>query len=100
MPLNAISVLVVVHCQAGLVVELLQPLDGDPDVVVGLYGALLDTLVIVRLGFSCSEIMSRFISELKKRLLQKILGVFKTGSHRLELQIMAQQLSIFSGYLY
>jgi len=52
-PLNAIPVLVVVHGQAGLVVELLQPLDGDPNVVVGLYGALLDTLVIVRLGFSC-----------------------------------------------
>jgi len=52
-PLNAIPILVVVHRQAGLVVELLEPLDGDPDVVVGLYGALLDTLVIVRLGFSC-----------------------------------------------
>ena len=75
MPFDAIPILVVVHCQAGLVMELLEPLDGDPDIVVCLYGPLLDTLVIVRLRFSSSEKMSRFISELKKRLLD----VFKTG---------------------
>merc|ERR1712117_957820 len=48
-PIDPIAVLVVEHRQAGLVVELLQPLDGDADVVLGLDGPLLDSLVIVRL---------------------------------------------------
>ena len=48
-PLDPIAVLVVEHRQAGLVVELLQPLDGDADVVLGLDGPLLDPLVVVRL---------------------------------------------------
>ena len=48
-PLDPIAVLVVEHRQAGLVVELLQPLDGDADVVLSLDGALLDPLVVVRL---------------------------------------------------
>lgn len=52
MPFNPIPILVVVHRQAGLVMELLKPLDGDPNIVVCLYGSLLDTFVIVRLGFS------------------------------------------------
>ena len=57
-PLDAIAVLVVEHRQAGLVVELLQPLDGDADVVLGLDGPLLDSLVIVRLrnsSLSCGR---------------------------------------------
>ena len=48
-PLDPIAVLVVEHRQASLVVELLQPLDGDADVVLSLDGPLLDPLVVVRL---------------------------------------------------
>ena len=51
-PGHAVAVLVVQHGQAGLVVELLQALDGDADVVLGVDGALLDPLVVIRLRFS------------------------------------------------
>jgi hypothetical protein len=50
MPLDPIAVLVVQDGEAGLVMELLQPLNGDPDVVVRLDRPLLDPLVVVRLG--------------------------------------------------
>jgi len=48
-PGNTIIVLVVEHGQAGLVVELLETLDGDADVVLSVDGSLLDTFVVVRL---------------------------------------------------
>ena len=51
-PLDPVAILVVQHGQASLVVELLQPLDGDADVVLCLDGTLLDALVVVRLGDS------------------------------------------------
>ena len=49
MPLDPISVLVVEDSQACLVVELLQPFDGNANVVLCLDGTLLDPLVVVRL---------------------------------------------------
>ena len=49
MPLDSISVLVVQHREARLVVELLQALDGDANVVFCLDGTLLNPLVVVRL---------------------------------------------------
>jgi len=49
MPLDAVVVLVVQHGQAGLVVELLQTLDGDAYVVLRLDRTLLDALIVVRL---------------------------------------------------
>merc|ERR1711935_393509 len=52
-PLNAISKLVVHNCQTGLVMKLLETLNGDPDIVVSLDWSLLDTLVIVWLWFAC-----------------------------------------------
>ena len=48
-PLDSISVLVVQHGKACLVVELLQALDGNADVVLSLDGTLLNPLVVVRL---------------------------------------------------
>ena len=48
-PGHAVAVLVVQHGQAGLVVELLQALDGDADVVLGVDGPVLDALEVVRL---------------------------------------------------
>jgi len=48
-PLDPISVLVVEDSQACLVVELLQPFDGNANVVLCLDGTLLDPLVVVRL---------------------------------------------------
>ena len=48
-PLDPISVLVVQHREARLVVELLQTLDGDANVVFCLDGTLLNPLVVVRL---------------------------------------------------
>ena len=55
MPGHAVVVLVVQNCQAGLVVELLQPLDGDADVVLSIDGSLLDSLIVIRLRFSFPE---------------------------------------------
>ena len=49
MPLDPISVLVVEDSEAGLVVELLQPFDGNPNVVLCLDGTLLNPLVVVGL---------------------------------------------------
>ena len=46
-PLNALSVLVVHHGKTSLVMELLKTLNGDPNVVISLDWALLDSLVIV-----------------------------------------------------
>jgi len=51
-PGHAVVVLVVQNCQAGLVVELLQTLDGDADVVLGIDGSLLDSLIVIRLRLS------------------------------------------------
>ena len=49
MPDHSVIVLVIENGEAGLVVELLQALDGDADVVLGVDGSLLDPLVVVRL---------------------------------------------------
>ena len=49
-PLDSISVLVVQHGKARLVMELLQALDGDPNVVLSLDGSLLDPLIVVGLS--------------------------------------------------
>ena len=54
-PLDSISVLVVQHGKARLVMELLQALDGDADVVLGIDGSLLDSLIVIRLRFSFPE---------------------------------------------
>jgi len=51
-PDHAVVVLVVEDGQTGLVVELLQALDGDADVVLGIDGSLLDSLIVIRLRFS------------------------------------------------
>ena len=56
-PGNTIIVLVVEHGQAGLVVELLEALDGDADVVLSIDGSLLDTFVVVWLRLSLPEII-------------------------------------------
>ena len=56
-PGNTIIVLVVEHGQAGLVVELLETLDGDADVVLSVDGPLLDTFVVVWLRLSLPEII-------------------------------------------
>jgi len=50
-PPDALPVLVVHDGQTGLIMELLKTLHGDPNVIVGLDGSLLDTLVVVRLGY-------------------------------------------------
>jgi len=50
MPGHSVTVLVIEDGQAGLVMELLQPLDGDADVVLSIDGALLDALIVIRLG--------------------------------------------------
>ena len=55
MPGHAVVVLVVQNCQAGLVVELLKALDGDADVVLGINGSLLDSLIVIRLRLSFPE---------------------------------------------
>jgi len=52
MPLDAVIVFVVQYCQTGLVVELLQALDSDSNIVFCFDGSLLNTLVIVGLGFA------------------------------------------------
>ena len=54
-PGHAVAVLVIEDGQAGLVVELLQPLDGDADVVLSIDGSLLDSLIVIRLRFSFPE---------------------------------------------
>ena len=51
-PADAVVVFVVEHGEARLVMELLQPLDGDPDVVLGVDGPVLDSLEVVRLPLS------------------------------------------------
>ena len=51
-PRDVIVVLVVEDGQAGLVVELLKPFNGDANVKLGWDGTLKDALVIVGLGFS------------------------------------------------
>ena len=51
-PGNAIIIFIVEDSEARLVVELLETLDGDADVVLGVDGALLDPLVVIRLRFS------------------------------------------------
>jgi len=50
-PLDPVSELVVEYGEAGLVMELLQPLDRDPYVVVCFDGALLEPLLVV--GLRC-----------------------------------------------
>jgi len=52
MPGHAVVVLVVQDGETGLVVELLQALDGDADVVLGINGSLLDSLIVIRLRLS------------------------------------------------
>ena len=54
-PGHAVAVLVVEHGQAGLVVELLEALDGDADVVLSVDGSLLYSLIVIRLRFSFPE---------------------------------------------
>ena len=49
MPADAVVIFVVEDGQARLVMELLQPLDGDADVVLGVDGSVLDALKVVRL---------------------------------------------------
>ena len=56
MPLDALSVLVVHHSKTRLVMELLETLNGDPNVVVCLDWTLLDPLMIVWLRDACPEI--------------------------------------------
>ena len=51
-PDDSVIVFVVEDGQTGLVMELLETLDGDADVVLGVDGALLDPLVVIRLRFS------------------------------------------------
>jgi len=56
-PLDPIPKFVVEYGEAGLIMEFLKSLDCDSDVVISSDGALLDTLVVIRLGnvgFSCS----------------------------------------------
>ena len=48
-PADAVVIFVVEDGQARLVMELLQPLDGDADVVLGVDGPVLDALKVVRL---------------------------------------------------
>ena len=55
MPGHAVVVLVVQDGETGLVVELLQALDGDADVVLGINGSLLDSLIVIRLRLSFPE---------------------------------------------
>ena len=55
MPGHAVVVLVVEHGQAGLVVELLETLDGDADVVLSIDGSLLYSLIVIRLRLSFPE---------------------------------------------
>ena len=54
-PDHAVVVLVVQHGQAGLVVELLETLDGDADVVLSIDGSLLYSLIVIRLRLSFPE---------------------------------------------
>lgn len=51
-PADAVVVFVVEDGKTGLVMELLQPLDGDPDVVLGVDGPVLDSLEVVGLSLS------------------------------------------------
>ena len=55
MPGHAVVVLVVQDGETGLVMELLQALDGDADVVLGINGSLLDSLIVIRLRLSFPE---------------------------------------------
>ena len=55
MPDDSVIVFVVEDGQTGLVMELLETLDGDADVVLGVDGPLLDSLVVVRLGLPFPE---------------------------------------------
>ena len=48
-PTDSVVIFVVEDSQARLVMELLQPLDGDADVVLGVDGSVLDALKVVRL---------------------------------------------------
>jgi len=52
MPLDSLAVLVVEDGQTGLVMELLQPLDGDPNVVICRDRPLINALKVVRLRSS------------------------------------------------
>jgi len=90
-PFDAIPILVVVHCQASLVMELLEPLDGDPDIVVCLYGPLLDTLVIVRLRFS--SFSSRAPESLWVRLVGRRYSVIVGSSPEPAINIDRLQMS-------
>ena len=49
MPGDAVVVFIVEGGQASFVVELLQSLNGDPNVVLSFDGSLLDALMVVRL---------------------------------------------------
>ena len=52
MPADAVVVFVVEDGETRLVMELLQPLDGDPDVVLGVDRSVLDSLEVVGLPLS------------------------------------------------
>ena len=54
-PDDSIIVFVVEDGQTGLVMELLETLDGDADVVLGINGSLLDSLIVIRLRLSFPE---------------------------------------------
>ena len=54
-PCDAVAVLVVLDGQAGLVVVLLEALDGQTDVILRLDGALTETLGVVRLAAALPE---------------------------------------------
>lgn len=48
-PSYAVTVIIVKHSETSLVVELLEPLHGDANVVVGLYRSFLESFVVIRL---------------------------------------------------
>ena len=54
-PDDSVIVFVVEDGQTGLVMELLETLDGDADVVLSIDGSLLYSLIVIRLRFSFPE---------------------------------------------
>ena len=51
-PCDAVVIFVVEDGETRLVVELLKPLDGDPDVVLSIDGSVLDPLKVIGLPLS------------------------------------------------
>ena len=61
-PGDLLPLAVVADGQAGLVVVLLQALDGDADVKFGVDRALLDALKVIRLGLTAPVILKKNIT--------------------------------------